>query len=171
MNDTVNVPYKDVASRRANARKRYAERKRDGTLRGYTPVHNIRHQAWMARLRDKEGYWATRRYMLKHRYGIEIAEFFALLDAQRYACAICGNALNIEPGHQRTAHGVVIDHDHRTGEIRGLLHRVCNSWLAPLEHERGTWLRAALTYLGQHEIWPAGGASHPGSNGGLQPLG
>lgn len=141
------MPYSNPEARRVHARKRYAERKAEGTLPGYTPIRNVRHMRYMAELREKFGYWYTRKYQLKTRYGITLEEFYALLEAQEYNCAICRGPINMEVGHQKSFDGVTIDHDHDTGKVRGLLHRLCNSWLAPLEHNDGEWMASALAYL------------------------
>jgi Recombination endonuclease VII len=141
------MPYKNVEQRKIACRRRYAERKANGTLVGYTPIRGVRHAAYMARIREEKGYWESRKYILKHRYGLSIEAFFALLESQGSKCAICSLPLNLEAGHQKTSEGLTIDHDHATGHVRGLLHRLCNSWLAPLEHNGGTWLKNALAYL------------------------
>ena len=43
-------------------------------------------------------------------------------------CALCGEA--VAPGEE------VTDHDHASGEIRGVLHRGCNAMLGHLENNR-----------------------------------
>lgn len=54
------------------------------------------------------------------RYGLSHAEYLAFLAKQNYACAIC-----YEKQSERLVLGV--DHDHKTGKVRGLLCRLCNS--------------------------------------------
>jgi len=50
----------------------------------------------------------------------DIADYrLQLLQAQKGLCALCGEA--ILPG------SAVLDHDHQTGHIRGVLHRGCNA--------------------------------------------
>lgn len=60
-------------------------------------------------------------------YGIEPAEYDAMFVLQGGACALC---------HEPPAAGeaLVIDHDHATGAVRGLLHSGCNLHLT--WHER-----------------------------------
>jgi hypothetical protein len=43
-------------------------------------------------------------------------------------CAICGNSL--------APADAVLDHDHISGEVRGVLHRGCNSMLGKIENHR-----------------------------------
>jgi hypothetical protein len=71
---------------------------------------------------------------LRH-YGMTIADLYAMIDAQRGLCLIC-----TEPFAKP-----VIDHDHETGEVRGLLCSRCNSWLAAIEHPN--YRDRALAYL------------------------
>ncbi len=49
-----------------------------------------------------------------------------LLDQQGYRCALCDDV--IEEGK------AVLDHDHRSGIIRRVLHRGCNSMLGKIEN-------------------------------------
>ena len=56
------------------------------------------------------------------RYGITMAEWRAMFTAQGGRCAICGRA---DP-HGR---GWSTDHDHATGQVRGILCHPCNAGL------------------------------------------
>jgi len=58
---------------------------------------------------------------LKHKYGIDIIEYERLLKEQNYSCAICYAASN--------GKRLCVDHDHKTGVIRGLLCDLCNKAL------------------------------------------
>ena len=57
---------------------------------------------------------------LRRRYGLVPADYDALRDAQSGVCAICERAL---PGH---APRLAVDHEHRSGLLRGLLCTRCN---------------------------------------------
>lgn len=74
-------------------------------------------------------------YDLKRRYGISPAERQLLYDAQRGRCAICG-----------TMKRLVVDHDHRTRKVRGLLCNLCNVMLGSSRDDIGI-LRTAIKYL------------------------
>ena len=63
-------------------------------------------------------YGRKRGHNLKHRYGLELAEFDRLVREQRGRCAICGALKGIG--------GLHTDHSHRSGRVRGLLCRSCN---------------------------------------------
>lgn len=84
-------------------------------------------------------------YRARHREwrsGWTQAQFDAAWVAQQGRCAIC----DIEMGALgRKGHSVTSDHDHQTNRPRGLLCRVCNSKLAPLED--APWREKAERYL------------------------
>jgi hypothetical protein len=58
-------------------------------------------------------------------YGITVEDYDRLLAEQSGVCARCENS----PGQLRLA----VDHDHETGEVRGLLCGPCNTYLGRLE--------------------------------------
>jgi hypothetical protein len=80
-----------------------------------------------------------------HRHGCSTPEYRALLDRQNGQCAICG----VREGH-RSCRGrecrLAIDHDHRTGAIRGLLCNNCNRGLGRFK-DSVALLEAAVRYL------------------------
>lgn len=58
------------------------------------------------------------KYLLK-KYGIGEKEYNRMLGAQGGVCAVC----NRKPKPGKNLH---VDHDHKTGEVRGLLDYYCN---------------------------------------------
>ena len=70
------------------------------------------------------------------RYGITLEQLREMYARQNNACAICG----------RSGCELVIDHDHITGELRGLLCIPCNILLG-LVRDDPSILRAAAEYL------------------------
>jgi hypothetical protein len=88
--------------------------------------------------RAASGYWHSYRWeRIKQRYGLERHEYESLLKKQGGLCAICG-------GENNGKH-LVVDHDHKTGKVRGLLCGGCNHALGFIE-KRG-WKEAATEYL------------------------
>jgi hypothetical protein len=79
------------------------------------------------------------RYYVKKRYGITLDEYRGtmarLREEQENVCPLCGLP---DPD--------VLDHDHETGEFRGVLHRKCNSGLGQLGDSVAT-LERAIDYL------------------------
>lgn len=65
-----------------------------------------------------------RRSHLKRTYGITPEEYDMMLQEQGGVCAICGD--DRVPAHYT---GLVPDHDHSTGKVRGLLCNQCNLML------------------------------------------
>ncbi len=62
-------------------------------------------------------------------YGLSNTGYEQLLQLQHYRCGICGI-------HQKEVyHTLAVDHDHATGEIRGLLCTTCNVRLGVLENK------------------------------------
>ena len=68
---------------------------------------------------------------LKCRYGIDLKQYEKLLQEQGGLCAICGS-----PPPNSYKKRLSVDHDHKTGEIRGLLCTKCNVTLGWLEKNR-----------------------------------
>lgn len=88
------------------------------------------------------------------RYGISLEEYEARLKAQTGVCAICERECG-------TGQNLSVDHNHETGQVRGLLCRRCNTRLGALENTE--WMEKAMEYLKAHDCAPVlskvGGAS------------
>jgi hypothetical protein len=86
-------------------------------------------------------YWAGE---LRRRYGMAPEDYESMSAAQGGVCAICGRA------ESRVARGrllrLAVDHDHRTGRVRGLLCAECNVGIGKLGDSPDR-LRAAAAYL------------------------
>ena len=76
---------------------------------------------------------------LRHRYHITEAEYDALLAKQGGRCLICGRP----PAKRRLS----VDHDHRTGEVRGLLCFWDNRFLVPAIEKHPQRVERAIRYL------------------------
>jgi len=81
---------------------------------------------------------------LRRTFGITQGDYEELLARQGGGCAICGK----KPG-KISLH---VDHDHETGEIRGLLCVGCNNALGQL-HDDPVLLSRATDYV-SCEVWP-----------------
>lgn len=66
----------------------------------------------------------------KHRYGITIATYDVMLKKQNYCCKMCGCE------YIKFAKRLHIDHDHKTGIVRGLLCNTCNTHLGWYESNK-----------------------------------
>lgn len=63
------------------------------------------------------------------------------LKAQGGVCAVC--KLPVDTAVKGEA---VVDHDHQTGLIRGVLHRSCNSALGKMDNAVGRWGAKSMQY-------------------------
>lgn len=87
-----------------------------------------------------------RRTNLKRKYGITLEQFEELLKKQNNCCAIC---LKHESDHKTKFH---VDHNHKTGEIRGLLCNFCNRRVIG-RHTNADIFERATAYLRQATGW------------------
>ena len=99
-------------------------RRNPGKVRSYS-------KKWRDANPDKVRDINYRRY-----YGIGLADYEAMYEAQQGKCLIC---LDWYPQ-------LVVDHSHSTGEVRGLLCSQCNQALGLLR-DSPSLARAAATYL------------------------
>ena len=83
-------------------------------------------------------------YLLRT-YGLDQETYDLLLTSQGGCCGCCGTD---KPGH--TDH-FVVDHDHRTGCIRGLLCHSCNIGIGKLGDD-SDGIRKALAYLIRFDV-------------------
>ena len=77
---------------------------------------------------------------LRKNFGLTHAEYEALHDKQNGVCAIC-------EGLCSTGRRLAVDHNHMTGEIRGLLCSRCNRGIG-LFKEQAKYLLKAAEYVG-----------------------
>lgn len=87
----------------------------------------------------------TRRSNLRRKFDITVADYDAMLAAQGGRCAACGSTDNGD----RRFDSFPVDHDHRSGKIRGLLCSRCNKALGLLDDDPDR-LMALAAYLLQH---------------------
>jgi hypothetical protein len=85
-----------------------------------------------------------RNTQLKSDYKITLDEYNEILSKQNNKCAICGNAKN---GNRR----MCVDHNHSTGDIRGLLCGRCNLGIGSFTDDIDL-LKKAIIYLEKFKI-------------------
>jgi len=84
-----------------------------------------------------------RRKRLKEKYNLSQQDFEHIKHMQGHACAICKQDLLPE---QKTH----IDHDHKTGKVRGILCNFCNVGLGHFKDSIFN-LNSAIKYLSHYE--------------------
>lgn len=82
----------------------------------------------------------ARQYNLKRLYGITPEQYDDMLAAQNGCCAICDRHETEFPVR------LAVDHDHISGEIRGLLCRYCNHRVVG-RHRDSALLRKVADYV------------------------
>jgi len=113
--------YSQEYHNRPEVKKRSAEWAKDYWKRMYTPKTKLNER-------------------LKNTYDITLAEYEKIVEKQNGVCAICQKANNVKG--QRLG----VDHDHKTGKIRGLLCNHCNKGISGFR-DNPTLLSRAVTYL------------------------
>lgn len=96
-------------------------------------------------VKDSSAFRRTvRNQVLKRKYGMTIEDYEARLAKQGAICALCrapfGAAVTTRP---------VVDHDHKTGTVRGILHQRCNTILGFLR-DSPVWADQCREYLEHH---------------------
>lgn len=95
----------------------------------------------------KKLYHRGRKSVLKTRYGLTIAEYEAMIEAQGNGCAICQEPIkDWKTGDGLNARGACVDHDHESGAVRGILCVKCNSGLGQFRDDVSL-LACAIVYL------------------------
>lgn len=87
----------------------------------------------------KEGYERSQKHQLKRKYNLTVKQYNQMAIDQGGTCAICGKT-------NANWHKLSVDHDHNTGEVRGLLCSKCNHTLG-LINEDEKILKAMIEYL------------------------
>jgi len=89
----------------------------------------LRNKATKRYARTEKGKQANWRLHLRRHYGITIEEYNHMFEKQKGCCAICGK-------HQlenTKGQALGVDHNHKTGQVRGLLCSPCNQAIGQLK--------------------------------------
>jgi hypothetical protein len=123
----------------------------------YRKAGYARHKKWAQKNRDRlkdyqkkwnskpENILARRIKMFEKTHGIPYSEFQRLFEVQNGRCAICGTELDVNGVMSNKK--AVLDHDHKTNAIRGVLCSICNLNIHVVENY-GHLLPKMVSYLG-----------------------
>lgn len=75
-------------------------------------------------------------------YDLKAGQYDELYESQGGVCYICGPTT----GHSGKTRRLIVDHDHKTGEVRGLLCQICNDILGRWRDDPECFVRG-LAYL------------------------
>lgn len=124
----------------AKYRERHPERRAASNAR---QNDRNRENGYHARWHQEVGYWRA----VERKYGVTRDQYEEMLTAQDGRCAICGSA-----DHGRDGYRLVVDHDHKTGAVRGLLCNNCNRVLGYFDDDPDRMLAAAAYLLSKEDI-------------------
>ena len=128
-----NLPDGKVWQRKSN-QKHLLKLKTDPEYKDYYKKYHKKYQAT-----DKYKL-ASKKAALKRYYGITLDEHNKLLISQNSNCAICSK------NQSTLRRGLVVDHDHKTGKVRGLLCDACNHGIGNFQDNQAN-LTSAIGYL------------------------
>lgn len=83
---------------------------------------------YMREYKKARGYRFRKDQALRYKFGISIEDYDSLMETQGGVCAICGL--------EDKDFALGVDHNHETGEIRGLLCNPCNRALGLLKENK-----------------------------------
>lgn len=124
---------------KCNARKVIGQFNKDNSRKSLLASWCKQCRKWYRATNRKQISIIFRKYNLK-RYNITIEEYNILLKQQYYNCAIC------KKHSSNFKRNLGIDHNHKTGEIRGLLCNNCNRLLGNAK-DSAKILKNAIEYI------------------------
>jgi len=86
----------------------------------------------------------TKEVQIKNKFGIDYIEYHKMLKSQGYRCEICRSRLE-SSRYTKFA----VDHNHKTGQVRGLLCTSCNTAIGLMKESPERFL-SAIKYLQRH---------------------
>lgn len=105
---------------------------------------------WREKTKDPRAHAkAARAKYLQRQYGLSLDQYARLLRKQKALCVLCQQPM--KHGGRITNEHAVVDHDHKTGKIRGILHARCNTLLASFDDDPRLLARIAK-YLKRRTI-------------------
>ncbi len=131
-----------IVRRRVGAKAR-ARQSRDRDVDAYKAYHREKTREWRAKHPEykspRENPEQRRAYKLRSKFGVTIETYDRMLAAQNGVCAICLRACG-------SGRRLAVDHCHKSGAVRGLLCKACNTGIGFLE-DSSELLDMAKAYL------------------------
>ena len=139
-----------IAWRKLNGDHANAVSRENWKLRSTEKVEKTKAQAkrWRQNA-DPDKVWWYRVKAKLDQYGLTLDSYHALAEKQNFLCAVCGESPKPRKKKSAEFDDFVIDHDHTTGELRGLLCNTCNIGIGMLQDSPTVALSAAV-YLEHH---------------------
>lgn len=89
-------------------------------------------------------------YQITRLYGIEAEQYYKMFSDQENRCAICNQHETRKSRTPGEVAKLTLDHNHETGQIRGLLCHSCNTGIGKFRESKDL-LRLAVAYLENYE--------------------
>lgn len=101
------------------------------------------------RLRELNRLWwaANKDRLIAGKYGLTVEEYQQMIEATEGKCPICNVELVFEGSNRKCEARACVDHDHATGEVRGIVCSRCNLLIGKAKDDAALLMRAAK-YLG-----------------------
>lgn len=120
--------------------------RREASLRyAQKPEAKIKAKERHDRIKGTEGFKRmSKTQRLQRSFRMSLDDYETLVSDQNGACALC--LIKLGPWGNRSGMSPVVDHNHITGKVRGVLHRKCNSAIGFLG-DSADMARLAASYL------------------------
>jgi hypothetical protein len=96
----------------------------------------------------------AREHQLRYKFGITLEEYNQINQSQGGVCAICEGVNTTRTKGTTSGKNIkmslAVDHNHKTGKVRGLLCSNCNTSLGSFK-DNPALLRKAISYLELHK--------------------
>jgi len=132
-----------------DCQKEYAINSKEKIVARRKEYHIKNRERLLAKCRERnstvESKIKRKRYVLKLQFGIDEDTVVNAMNIQKGCCDICKKSL-VDGEGVKTYH---VDHNHTTGDFRGLLCSKCNTAIGLLEEDKEI-LKSAIRYLEKH---------------------
>lgn len=147
------MPYKDPKSPEAIASrkkclKKYSTNNKDKVTQSRKNWRK-KNPNYQRNYMKSRGYEYRKNSDLKSKYGITLEQYNTMFEAQHGCCAICNiDGLQLKPARWGKT-SLAVDHNHKTGKVRGLLCYQCNTMLGAAK-DNAVILRLGADYLDKY---------------------
>lgn len=97
---------------------------------------------------------AQRSVQYRHKYGITVVDYDDMYASRNGICDVCGKPDKAtetgDNSRTRSPKHLMVDHDHVTGRVRGLIHHTCNIMLGIFQ-DSPEIIKRAVDYLEHHD--------------------
>lgn len=140
----------EVARERERAAAKKYRAKRAAYMRVWRQRNLQKVRGWNRRYREQNPR-LVKNGQMRAMFGITLDQYEAMHSEQGGVCACCGLPESAIHNKTRAPKRLSVDHDHATGEVRGLLCGRCNTALGLLDDDPSK-IRALIAYLSRPRL-------------------